>query len=133
MTGVHSISVSSNSVGRSQGHAPGSSAQPTSLHKMTLIYTHVLNPGRQGRQEPCGRVVKGRPGVLYRNHIKLSPSSSTAVMRCFHKAYGNFGRGVLYCNFADQGCYRETIYSLVYVLKKTIVILQTSRMGTSNQ
>jgi hypothetical protein len=35
-------------------------------------------------------------------------------MRCFHKAYGNFGRGVLYCNFAGQGCYRETIYSLLY-------------------
>src|SRR4030042_356605 len=34
-------------------------------------------------------------------------------MGCFHKAYGNFSRGVLYCNFADQGCYRETIYSLL--------------------
>jgi len=36
-------------------------------------------------------------------------------MRCFHKAYGNFGRGVLYRNFAGQGCYRETIYSLLCV------------------
>jgi hypothetical protein len=34
-------------------------------------------------------------------------------MRCFHKAYGNFGRGVLYRNFVGQGCYRETIYSLL--------------------
>jgi len=30
-----------------------------------------------------------------------------------YRAYGNFGRGVLYCNFADQECYRETIYSLL--------------------
>jgi hypothetical protein len=29
------------------------------------------------------------------------------------KAYGNLGRGVFYCNFAGQGCYRETIYSLL--------------------
>jgi hypothetical protein len=32
------------------------------------IYTCV-EPRRQGCQEPCGRIVKGRPGVLYRNHI----------------------------------------------------------------
>jgi hypothetical protein len=47
------------------------------------LYTCV-EAGRQGRQEPCGRVAKGRLGVLYRNH-----------------------------NFAGQGCYRETIYSLL--------------------
>jgi hypothetical protein len=34
-------------------------------------------------------------------------------MRCFYKAYGNFGYGVLYCNFAGKGCYKETIYSLL--------------------
>jgi hypothetical protein len=34
-------------------------------------------------------------------------------MGCFHKAYSNFSRGVLYCNFTGQGCYREAIYSLL--------------------
>ena len=33
-------------------------------------------------------------------------------MLCFYKAYGNFGRGVLYRDFLSQGCYKETIYSL---------------------
>ncbi len=28
-----------------------------------------IEPGRQGRQKPRGRVVNERPGVLYRNHI----------------------------------------------------------------
>ena len=28
-----------------------------------------IEPGRQGRQKPCGRVMNEKPGVLYRNHI----------------------------------------------------------------
>lgn len=63
MTGGYSISVSSNPVRQSQGYAPGSFSQPTSLHKMKMIYSHVLR-GRQGGQVPCGRVVKGSQ-VLY--------------------------------------------------------------------
>jgi len=43
MPGVHSISVPSNSVGQSQGPAPMASAQPISLHKITMICAPVLN------------------------------------------------------------------------------------------
>ena len=43
MIGVHTISVSSNQVGRSQGHVPGGFTLSISLHKMTMVYTHVLN------------------------------------------------------------------------------------------
>ena len=59
--------------------------------------------------------MKGRPSVLYRNHIIPLVYSSNAVSPCIHKAYGNFGRGVLYRNFVGQGCYKETIYSLLDV------------------
>jgi hypothetical protein len=71
----------------------------------------VSNPS--GSTKESRRVVNERPGVLYRNHINPSPSSSTALKRYFHKDYVNFGRGVLYRNFAGQGCYKETIYSLL--------------------
>ena len=47
--------------------------------------------GSEEHQEPCGRIVKGRPGVLYRNY-----------------------------NDAGQGCYRETIYLLLW-LETTIL------------
>lgn len=43
MSGKHSISVPSNSVGPSQGHQPGAVAQPTSLHKNDDDLYHVLN------------------------------------------------------------------------------------------
>jgi hypothetical protein len=52
MTGVHTISVSSNPLGRSQGHALGASAQTLSLYKMTKNYTHVLNRGGKGVKSP---------------------------------------------------------------------------------
>ena len=35
------------------------------------------------------------------------------VTHCFHKTYNNFDHRVLYRNSAGQGCYRETIYSLL--------------------
>jgi hypothetical protein len=52
MAGANSISVLSNPVGRSRRHAPGSSAQPISLHKRTMAYTHVLNRGGKGVKSP---------------------------------------------------------------------------------
>jgi len=55
----------------------------------------------EGSAKLEGRLVKGRPSVLYRNHITPLVTSLNAVMLCFHKAYSNFGRGVLYRNFAD--------------------------------
>lgn len=45
MSGVLSISVPSKSVGRSYGHAPGAFAQPKSIQKATMIYTHVPKRG----------------------------------------------------------------------------------------
>lgn len=52
MAGENSISVLSNPADRSQGHAPGSSAQLLFLHKTTMIYTHVLNRGGKGVKSP---------------------------------------------------------------------------------
>jgi hypothetical protein len=53
----------------------------------------------EGSAKLEGRLVKGRPSVLYRNHIIPLVTSLNAVIRCFHKAYGNFGSGVLFCNY----------------------------------
>jgi hypothetical protein len=45
--------------------------------------------------------------------------------------YGNFGRGVLYCNFAGQGYYKETIYSLLGALTTSIFkVDQLNRLWT---
>ncbi len=52
MPGKHSISIILKPVGRSQGHTSGASAKYTSLHKTTMIYTHVLNRGGKGVKSP---------------------------------------------------------------------------------
>jgi len=51
-------------------------------------------------------------------------------MPCFHKTYGHFGRGVLYRNVAGQGCYRETIYSLLCESRERTVLIKTNRLKT---
>jgi len=84
MSGTHTISVHSNPTGQAQGHAPGTSARPTSLFpsldQRRLRYPnragiaraqgckdhHGLHPcaesGPEGRAEPDRR---GLGGVLY--------------------------------------------------------------------
>jgi len=47
MTGTHSISVSSNSVGQSQGHVPGASAKPKPLdlfREDQVLYRNHITP-----------------------------------------------------------------------------------------
>jgi hypothetical protein len=52
MPGPHTISVPLNPIGQSHGQVLGASAQPKSLHKATIIYTHVLNRGGKGIKSP---------------------------------------------------------------------------------
>jgi len=47
-------------------------------------------------------------------------------MRCFYNAYGNFGCGVLYRNFVGQGCYKETICSLLAIKHMYAIINQNT-------
>ena len=51
--------------------------------------------------------------MLYRNHITLLAKQFNRRNALFSRGLWQFGRGVLDCNLAGQGCYRETIYSLL--------------------
>ena len=65
--------------------------------KITMVYTHVLKQSPKGAWRPYEGKTKS---FIYKPYNTLV-TSSIAVMRCFHKAYSNFGRGVLYSNFAS--------------------------------
>jgi mono/diheme cytochrome c family protein len=51
--------------------------------------------------------------VLYRNHITLLTKQFNRRNALFSKGLWQFQLWGLYCNFAGQGFYRETIYSLL--------------------
>jgi hypothetical protein len=66
MPGKYSISIISKPVGRSQGHAPGTSAKPQFLQKTTVIYIYLLKQDWEGVM-----LQLFGPRVLQRNYILI--------------------------------------------------------------
>jgi hypothetical protein len=95
MLGVHFISVPSNPAGQAQGRAPAGFKQP----KLLDLLREDL--------------------VLYRNHI-------TPLAKQFNRRNALFVKGLWQLRpGGGQGCYRETIYSLLDLInfKKIITYI----------